>query len=284
MAVGQPPRCLHAHLRVGGGQCEHVRCDSPCGASSCRQAPARPHNNATQCGTAGRGSPTLTRSVGEATEMPMAPVVSPAAILMPSPGSPTWSLPTCRLIAAGAAGGAAGGRRAGWEVRGQERSGGCAAPSGPQQQQQQQQQPHRPAAPQQPPSSPPWHYGWVHRGRCAGRRTRPGAAGLHSRHSMGGVRGAREHTQGCAVQQRHAGRRRTWGQALPQRGGTLLARHRHACAQQAPARSSGAASHESMPHCRLRSPTAESLHPAMPCPAPALTCTWARRSWAAAAA
>lgn len=59
--------------------------------------PAMPHH------AAGSAAPcnchallALTRSVGEATEMPMAPVVRPAIILMPRPGSPSWPLGTCK--------------------------------------------------------------------------------------------------------------------------------------------------------------------------------------------
>jgi hypothetical protein len=41
---------------------------------------------------------TLTRSVGLATVMPMAPVVRPAAIFKCSGTSPTWSLPTKKFF------------------------------------------------------------------------------------------------------------------------------------------------------------------------------------------
>jgi hypothetical protein len=47
-----------------------------------------------QLTAAQRDSPTLTRSVGLATVIPIAPVVRPAAILMCSGMSPLWSLPT----------------------------------------------------------------------------------------------------------------------------------------------------------------------------------------------
>ena len=143
----------------------------------------------------------LTRSVGDATAMPMAPVVKPAAILMPRDTSPTWSLPTCNNVAAG--------RQGEWDAP--TLPCGCKPPPPPPQQQQQLRCSVAgarswgcPALGLQHARGPnaPWRCGWVRTCRCGGRRTQPGAAGLRGDTVVGVPQSRGSQMAAC----RHGGR------------------------------------------------------------------------------